>query len=263
MKVREIAQAIEQVAPLRLQEAYDNAGIQVGDLDAEVKGILLCTDVSLDIVDEAIARGYNLIISHHPLIFHALKKIVGRTLVETIVARAIKHDINIYSAHTNMDNAPGGVSFRMAHKLGLTGVTVLDPHPSEEQGVYVGCGVMGNIEPMPACDFLQLLKDTFEVRAVRYSGDLSGTISRVAMCGGAGGFLTGKAIEAGADVYVSADLRYNDFLDNNRSILMVDIGHYESEHFTKEIFLEIIDSLNPACAVEYAKNEKNQIQFYI
>ena len=83
------------------------------------------------------------------------------------------------------------------------------------------------------------------------------------MCGGAGGFLTGKAIEAGADVYVSADLRYNDFLDNNRSTLMVDIGHYESEHFTKEIFLEIIDELNPACAVEYAKNEINQIKFYI
>lgn len=263
MKVKDIAQAIEQVAPLRLQEDFDNAGIQVGDLDATVKGILLCTDVTVEIVDEAIAGGYNLIVSHHPLIFHALKKIVGRTIVETIVAKAIKHDINIYCAHTNMDNVPGGVSFRMADKLGMTDVEVLDPHPGKDYDAMVGCGVIGNIAPMPATRFLQLLKDTFEVQAVRYSGDTRGTISRVAMCGGAGGFLVGKAIEAGADVYVSADLRYNDLIDNRHRLLLADIGHYESEHYTKEIFLEIIRAKNPTFAVDFAKNEKNQIQFYI
>lgn len=263
MKVKEIAQAIELVAPLHLQEDYDNAGIQVGDLDATVKGILLCTDVTIEIVDEAISGGYNLIIAHHPLIFHPLKKIVGRTIIETIVTRAIKHDINIYCAHTNMDNVPGGVSFRMAQKLGMTGVSVLNPHPAPGFDTMVGCGVIGDITPMPAVQFLQLLKDTFAVEAVRYSGDTSGEVSRVALCGGAGGFLVKKAIDAGAHIYVSADLRYNDLIDNRHHLLLADIGHYESEHFTKEIFLEIIQEKNPTFAVDFAKNEKNHIQFFI
>ena len=268
MKIRDIASMIEQRAPLHMQEDYDNAGMQVGCLDDTVKGILLCTDVSLDIVDEAIEGGYNLIISHHPLIFRGLKKITGRTIVESIVARAIKHDINIYCAHTNMDNTPGGVSWRMASKLGMTDVTILDPHPTGDtradgMPILAGCGVVGNITPMPAPLFLKLLKDTFEVGAVRYSGSTSKTITRVALCGGAGGFLVDKAVSCNADVYVTADLRYHDFLDHNREILMADIGHYESEHYTKEIFLEIIQEKNPTFAVDFAKKEKKQIQFYI
>lgn len=264
MKVRDIANIIERYAPLGAQENFDNAGMQVGCLDDTVKGILLCTDVTPDIVDEAIERGYNLIISHHPLIFHALKKIVGRTIVESIVAQAIKHDINIYCAHTNMDNVPGGVSFRMAAKLGMTHVEILDPkNPDASPAEQVGSGVIGDIAPMKATDFLKLLKDTFEVEAVRYSGDVSGTVSRIALCGGAGGFLVGKAIEAGAHIYVSADLRYNDLIDNCRSITLADIGHYESEHYTKEIFHELISAHNPDCPVDFAKKETNQIKFYI
>ena len=266
MKVKDVARIIEQYAPLAMQEGFDNAGMQVGRLDDTVKGIVLCTDVTLDIVDEAIACGHNLIVSHHPRIFHALKKITGRTIVETIVARAIKHDINIYCAHTNMDNTPGGVSWRMAAKLGLTQVEVLDPHPAADaqgQPVTMGCGVVGTIEPMLARELMARLKATFGVDAVRYSGNADAMVSRVALCGGAGGFLVGRAIEVGADVYVSADLRYNDFIDNNRSIVLMDIGHYESEQYTKEIFGELIMAAEPDCAVTYAKNEKNQIQFYI
>ncbi|MCQ2287660.1 MAG: Nif3-like dinuclear metal center hexameric protein [Muribaculaceae bacterium] len=264
MKVRDIASIIERYAPLGAQENYDNAGMQVGCLDDTVKGILLCTDVTPDIVDEAINGGYNLIVSHHPLIFHALKKIVGRTIVESIVAQAIKHDINIYCAHTNMDNVQGGVSFRMAAKLGMTDVEILDPkNPAAAPAEQVGSGVIGNVKPMAATQMLKLLKDTFEVEAVRYSGDTSGMVSRIALCGGAGGFLVGKAIEAGAHMYVSADLRYNDLIDNNRSILLADIGHYESEHYTKEIFYELIMAHKPDCAVDFAKKETNQIKFYI
>lgn len=259
---------IEQRAPLYMQEDYDNAGMQVGCLDDTVKGVLLCTDVSLDIVDEAIEGGYNLIISHHPLIFRGLKKITGRTIVEDIVARAIKNDINIYCAHTNMDNTPGGVSWRMASKLGMTDVAILDPHPTGDtradgMPVLAGCGVVGNITPMPAPRFLALLKATFDVDAVRYSGCTNKEVSRVALCGGAGGFLIDKAVQCGADVFVTGDMRYHDFLDHNRDILMADIGHYESEQYTKEIFLEIIQEKNPTFAVDFAKKEKKQIQFYI
>lgn len=264
MKVREITSVIERYAPLAAQEEWDNTGMQVGCLDDEVKGILLCTDVTPEIVDEAIAGGYNLIISHHPLIFHALKKIMGRTIVEDIVAQAIKHDINIYCAHTNMDNVYGGVSYRMASKLGMTAVETLDAKSAEASPAeQLGCGVIGNITPMPASDVLKMLKDAFEVEAVRYCGDTTRTISRIALCGGAGGFLVRKAINAGAQMYVSADLRYNDLIDNGRDIVLADIGHYESEHYTKEIFHELIMAQNPDVAVDYAKNDKNQIHFYI
>ena len=134
MKIREIAEAIEQYAPLRLQEEWDNAGIQVGDPDADVTGVLLCTDATEAVIAEAIGLGYNLVISHHPLIFRGLKKIMGRTPVERTVAMAIKHDITIYSAHTNMDSAWQGVSFRMADKIGMTDVVFLDDNRVDAYG---------------------------------------------------------------------------------------------------------------------------------
>jgi len=105
MKIKDITSLIEHYAPLRLQEEWDNAGVQVGNPEAEVTGALLCTDATEAVVAETIERGYNLVISHHPLIFHALKKIMGRTPVERTIAMAIKHDVTIYCAHTNMDNA--------------------------------------------------------------------------------------------------------------------------------------------------------------
>ena len=265
MKIREITQAIEQYAPLRLQEEWDNAGIQVGDPEADITGVLLCTDATEAVVAEAIDRGFNLVISHHPLIFRGLKKIMGRTPVERTVAMAIKHDITIYSAHTNMDSAWQGVSFRMADKIGMTNVTFLDDNHVDPYGdgdsTQAGCGVIGNIEPMPAREVLKRVKAAFEVGAVRYSGDGERIVNRVALCGGAGGFLLDKAVEQEAQLYVTADMRYHDFLDNAQRIVVADIGHYESEHFTKEIFLEIIQKKNPTFAVAFAKNETNQVNY--
>lgn len=265
MKVREITDAIEQYAPLRLQEEWDNAGIQVGDPEAEITGVLLCTDATEAVVAEVIVRGFNLVISHHPLIFRGLKKIMGRTPVERAVAMAIKHDITIYSAHTNMDSAWQGVSFRMADKIGMTHVDFLDVNDVAAYGsqatTTAGCGVIGDIDPMPAREVLKRVKQAFEVGTVRYSGDGDRMVSRVALCGGAGGFLLDKAVEAGAQLYVTADMRYHDFLDNSQRIVVADIGHYESEHFTKEIFLEIIRKKSPTFAVAFAKNETNQVNY--
>ena len=265
MKIREITDAIEQYAPLRLQEEWDNAGIQVGDPESDITGILLCTDATEAVVGEAISLGYNLVISHHPLIFRGLKKIMGRTPVERTVAMAIKHDITIYSAHTNMDSAWQGVSFKMADKIGMTDVEFLDDNRVDAYGANestsAGCGVIGNIEPAPATEVLKRVKAAFEVGAVRYSGNGNAIISRVALCGGAGGFLIDKAVEMGAQLYVTADMRYHDFLDNSPRIVTADIGHYESEHFTKEIFLEIIQKKSPTFAVAFAKNETNQVNY--
>ena len=265
MIIRDITDAIEQYAPLRLQEEWDNAGIQVGNPEAEVTGVLLCTDATEAVVSEAIDRGFNLVISHHPLIFRGLKKIMGRTPVERTVAMAIKHDITIYSAHTNMDSAWQGVSFRMADKIEMTGVTFLDDNHVDPYGdgdsTQAGCGVIGDIEPMTAREVLKRVKEAFEVGAVRYSGNADTMVSRVALCGGAGGFLLDKAVQLGAQLYVTADMRYHDFLDNSQRIVVADIGHYESEHFTKEIFLEIIQKKNPTFAVAFAKNETNQVNY--
>ena len=362
MKVKEITNAIEAVAPLYLQESWDNSGMQVGNPDSEVTGVLLCTDVREEILDEAIKRGSNLIISHHPLLFRGLKKIVGRTYQERIVALAIKHDITIYCAHTNMDCAVGGVNFKMAEKLGMKNVCVLDPqqgtqrkivvfvpteavaevekamcdagagrlgnydncsysmsgeghyraldgaepwagkvgerhsepevrlemlvhnalcgrvvaamikaHPYEEPAFdiiaiengdkYAGLGVIGDVEPQDARAFLEKVKNAFEVETLRYSGILDRNVRRIAMCGGAGAEFAGLAMSKGADVYITGDMKYHEFQGNEERIILVDIGHYESEHFTKEIFYDIISKKNPNFAVDFADTEKNQVNY--
>lgn len=260
--VSDITRAIERVAPLGLQEDFDNSGLQVGSPDAEVTGALLCTDVTMAVIDEAVERGFNLIISHHPLIFHPLKRLTGATLTQRLVARALLNRLNVYSAHTSMDNAAGGVSFHMAERLGMTDVEFLDGHRSEvaPQGV-AGSGVIGNIAPQPAIEVLERAKREFEVGAVRYSGDVSRPVSRVALCGGAGAFLLDRAIECGAQLFISADVRYHDFLEHNEAITIADIGHYESEHFTKEIFFAIIQQNFRNFAVDFAKSEINQIKY--
>ena len=364
MKVKEITSAIEKFAPLHLQESYDNAGMQVGDADSVITGVVLCTDVSNAIVDEAIACGANLIISHHPLIFHGLKKLTGRSDVERMVIKAIRHGISIYSAHTNIDNARGGVSYKMAEKLGLKNVEVLDPqvgtlckivvfvplqqaaeveqamwdagagqlgdyhrcsyrlqgegrfcpcpganpfvgetgtdhvepeirlevlvskarsgavlaamlkaHPYEEPAFdvipldnadrYSGSGVIGDIQPDSATSFLQQLKATFGVHTLRYSGNLTRSIKRVALCGGSGAEFVGAAVSSGADVYVTGDVKYHDFTGNASRILIADIGHYESEQYTKDIFYEIIREKMPNFATYYAKSENKQVKFFI
>lgn len=261
LKVKDIAHAIEQVAPLRYQESYDNAGIQVGDPEAEVTGVLLCTDVTLAVIDEAISCGYNMLVSHHPLIFQGLKKLAGRDSVERMVAHAIKHDINVYSAHTNMDNAPSGVSHHMAAKLGMTDVMVLEAH--DDDGVPVGSGVIGTMTPMPVIDLLRRVKQTFGVEAVRYSGDVDAEASRVALCGGAGAFLIDRARQAGAQVFVTGDVRYHDFFKADEGIVIADIGHYESEQYTKELFCDILTRDCPTLRVAMARQERNPVKYLV
>ena len=126
-KISDIIACIEQMAPLAYQESWDNSGVQVGDVNQEVKAVLLCVDITEATLDEAIERGVNLIISHHPLIFKGIKKLTGRNYIERVIIKAIQHDIVLYSAHTNMDKCLGGVNFRIAQKLGLKNIRVLAP----------------------------------------------------------------------------------------------------------------------------------------
>lgn len=257
IKVKEIAAAIEEVAPLSLQESYDNAGLQIGNMDMPVSAVLVCLDVTEDILAEAKERECNLIVSHHPLIFKGLKHLTGDTATERIVAEAIKSGIAIYSAHTNLDAATDGVSAEIAHALSLTDIRPLRP---DAKNPATGLGVVGNISPTPKMEFLRKLKENFEVKALRYSAQSPQIVVRkVAVCGGAGGSLLTDAINSGADVYVTGDLKYHDFTTYGLDMLLADIGHYESELCSMKIFSKVIRQKYPDCLVCFAEREENPI----
>ena len=238
MLLREIIDIIESVAPRRQQEAWDNSGLQVGDLSREIHSVLLAVDVSEAVVAEAIKEGCDMILSHHPLLFHGLKQLTGTTPQERCVAEAIRHDIAIYSSHTSMDKALRGVSGRMAEQLGLQEIRILVPSPEDAR---VGLGVIGNLpKPIHWSGWLKHVQQVFGADYVRYTEPVKSTISRVALCGGAGAEFIPDAIAAGADTYLSADMKYHDMQAAAGQIMAVDIDHWVSEHFTRDIFAELL-----------------------
>ena len=238
MLLQEIIDIIESVAPRRQQEAWDNSGLQVGDLSREIHSVLLAVDVSEAVVAEAIKEGCDMILSHHPLLFHGLKQLTGATPQERCVAEAIRHDIAIYSSHTSMDKALRGVSGRMAEQLGLQEIRILVPSPDDAR---VGLGVIANLpKPIHWLGWLKHVQQVFGADYVRYTEPVKSTISRVALCGGAGAEFIPDAIAAGADTYLSADMKYHDMQAAAGQIMAVDIDHWVSEHFTRDIFAELL-----------------------
>ena len=259
MKIKEIVSALERFAPLPLQDGFDNAGLQIGLTDAEATGALLCLDVTEAVLDEAIALGYNLVIAHHPLIFKGYKSITGRDYVERCILKAIKNDLVIYAAHTNLDNAPEGVNFKIAEKIGLKNVRILQPREDEEQA---GAGVIGELEtPETELEFLKRIKKTFEVGCLKHNRLTGREIQTVALCGGAGAFLMPLAIHNRADVFITGEIKYHDYFGHDAEILLAEIGHYESEQYTKEIFYTIIRDLFPNFEVQMTKVNTNPIKY--
>jgi dinuclear metal center YbgI/SA1388 family protein len=255
-----IAAVIEEQAPLTYQESYDNAGFCVGHPDTVINSALLCVDVTEAVLEEAVRVGANMVVSHHPVIFNGLKKITGTTYVERVVAQAIKHNIVLYAAHTNMDNALHGVSWIMARQLGLQDIKVLSLRDASEQS---GSGAVGNLpEGMDMRRFFDLLKQVFAVPCVRHSALLPGKVQRVAVCGGSGAFLLHDALAAGAQCFVSADLKYHDFFNADGQIIMVDIGHYESEKHVLSIFYELLTKKIPNFAVRITETGLNPVHYY-
>ncbi len=262
MKIKEIVSALEQFAPLPLQEGYDNAGLQIGLTEAEVTGALLCLDVTEAVLDEAIALGYNLVIAHHPLIFHGVKSLTGKDYVERCVLKAIKNDIALYAAHTNLDNAPGGVNFKMAEKIGLTNVRVLEPKGGAWDEETTGIGVIGTLEEAETeTEFLKRIKRTFEVGCVKHNKLMGREIRTVALCGGSGSFLIPNAVQARADVFITGEIKYHEFFGHEGDVLLAEIGHYESEQYTKEIFYQLIREMFPGLPVAQTKVNTNPIKY--
>ncbi|MRT91778.1 Nif3-like dinuclear metal center hexameric protein [Ancylomarina sp. 16SWW S1-10-2] len=363
MKVKDIVAAIEDIAPLSYQQSYDNAGLIVGKYDWELTGALICLDVVEEVVQEAIEKGLNLIISHHPIVFKGLKRFNGNNYVERTVILAIQNNIAIYSAHTNLDSVIGGVSDKMCDVLGLVNRKVLDPvnedlkklvtyvpsdkadevrtslfesgaggignydscsfntkgegtfrandlakpyvgkagelhyesevrietifpkhlqgkvisallraHPYEEVAydIYslenknhqVGLGMIGELEtPMDSLEFMKKLKDLFHCGAIRHTPIVKNKIRKIALCGGSGSSLLKKAKSSKADIYISGDFKYHEFFDAEGKIIIADIGHYESEQFTREIFYEIVTKKFPNFAVRISEINSNPINY--
>ena len=231
--------------------------MQVGDTGREIGAVLLTTDVTPEVVDEAIMLGCNLIVSHHPLLFHGLKQVCGQTPQARIVEMAIKHDIAIYSAHTNLDSVIGGINTKLAERLGITDIRILSnqSNPSNQTGL----GAIGRLpEPMNYADFIAHIREVLECTYVRYTRPRKDMIQTVALCGGSGAEFIGEAIAQGADAYITADCKYHEFQDADGQIGLIDIDHWYSERHAREIFRDIIAPLGVKCMI--SKSDRTPIQ---
>ena len=264
MKIKQVLSALERFAPLPLQESWDNAGLQLGLTEAEVSGALLCLDVNETIIDEAICKGCNLIVSHHPLLFRGLKQISGQDYVQRCVIKAIKHDIVIVSMHTNMDNAQGGVNFKIAERLGATvlngsAAPVLSGSAAKTEKTPLVLAELPT--PMEARAFIELVKNQFNVQCAQCNALLQRPIKKVAICGGAGDFLLPDAISLGADAFITGEMHYHQYFGQEQLIQICVIGHYQSEQFTSEIFRDIIQKECPGVKTFIAETNTNPIVY--
>ena len=255
-RLNELIYSIESVAPRSAQQEWDNSGMQVGDTERDIKSVLLTTDITEAVVNEAIKTNCDLIVSHHPLLFHGLKQVCGQTPQARVVELAIKHNIAIYSAHTSLDSVLHGISGRLAEKLGVQDYRILVPN---ESGPF-GLGVIGQLpEPMAFDDFLQRVRETLGTTYIRYIAPANNIIRTIALCGGAGAEFAEEAAKQGADVYLTADCKYHEMQDAVGRIGIIDIDHWISERHACEIMKEIVEPLGVKCIISQADNTPIQI----
>lgn len=363
MIIKDITNHLEELAPLKYAEDFDNVGLLVGNYKTEVTGVLVTLDTLENVVDEAIAKKCNLIVSFHPIIFSGLKKLNGTNYVERVILKAIKNDIAIYAIHTALDNSFKGVSAKMAEVLSLTNTKVLIPkqgfikklttyvpkkdaekvrtelfkvgagaignynncsfnmdgvgtykgnensnpalgkkeklhkenetfisvifethlekdllrtlfkvHPYEEVAYdivttdnthqHIGMGMVGElINPMIEQQFLSFVKEKFNLKCIRHSELLGKTIKKVAVLGGSGSFAINTAKNSGADIYISADFKYHEFYKAENQLVLADIGHYESEQFTKNLLVDYLTKKFRNFAIVLSEKNTNPINY--
>ncbi len=363
MKINEITNYLESLAPIYLQEDYDNSGLITGNKHWKVNNVLVCLDCTEKVVDEAIAKSCNLIVTHHPIVFSGLKSIVGKNYVERTIIKAIKNDIAIYAIHTNLDNIKDGVNAVIAKKIGLENLKILRPkkniikmlsfycpdsdaqrlkdllweagagnignyshcsfstiglgtfmgndyskpslgqrnvlhtekeekiemilpsylqnkilntlfseHPYEEVAYEIhlldninqdiGSGMFGKLKtPIKSHDFLKHLKKVMQTDSIRYTDLNKEYIETVAVCGGSGSFLLDDAKKVMADIFITADFKYHEFFDAENDIIIADIGHYESEQFTKDLLCDILNEKFTKFATHLSSINTNPINY--
>ncbi len=363
IKISNIIEEIEKIAHPSLQESYDNAGFITGTRDQECTGVILCLDAIESVLDEAIEKECNLVIAHHPIVFSGLKSLTGRNYIERVIIKAIKNDIAIYAAHTNLDNVIEGVNQKIAQKIGLKNIRILAPkkgilkklftyipvehtekvrsalfeagagnigkysdcsfsvsgegtfkgsedsqpytgekgvvhtekehklevlfpayaeksilkalltaHPYEEVAYEVisidnfhqeiGSGIIGELAaPTETESFLLSLKDQMQTPVIRHTKFIKEKVQKIAVCGGAGSFLLNAAISSSADVFITGDYKYHQFFDADNHIVIADIGHFESEQFTIELFYEILIKKFPNFALYLTSVTTNPVKY--
>ena len=364
MKISDVIGFLETVFPLAYQEEYDNSGLIAGDPGKEIRSILVTLDVTEKVLDEALDRDCNLIISHHPLVFKGLKSLSGDNFVSRILTRAIQNDLALYSLHTNLDNSLAGLNSYLGKQLLMTDISILRPgkgqlsklvtfcpsahadkvrnalfeagaghignydccsfnisgkgsfrasdranpfvggknilhfeeevrievifpgflsgpliralktsHPYEEvaydiyplsnENPVAGSGITGRLEkPVSAKLFLERVRRVLGIPVIRHSPLTEREVSRIALCTGSGSFLIPDAIRCGADAFLTADLKYHDFFEAYPRILLADIGHYESEQFSKDLIATVLTEKFPTFAVLISKTNTNPVNYY-
>ncbi len=363
MKIKEILNILEEMAPLAYAEDFDNVGLLVGDANAEATGILVCHDALESVIEEAITKNCNLVVCFHPILFSGLKKITGKNYVERAVLKAIKNDIAIYAVHTALDNHKQGVNKIFCDALGLVNTKILIPkknyiqklvtytipenveelrnalfdagagkignyedcsfnskgigtymgnedsnpqvgerfefveneeikievtfekhlqskilkalfanHAYEEVAyeIYdlqnahqnIGLGMIGELEtPMPESDFLTFVKNKMQCGGIRHSALLGKTVKKVAVLGGSGSFAISNAKQAGADIFLTADLKYHNFYESENQLVLADIGHFESERFTKNYIVDFLKKKILNFAIIFSEENTNPVKY--
>lgn len=362
MRIHDLTRFLEEWAPPAWQEEYDNSGLLV-DAGKEITRALVSLDCTEAVIDEALAKGCELVIAHHPIVFRGLKRFTGKTYVERTVMKAIREGVSLYAIHTNLDNVHTGVNAEIGRRLGLDNLKVLAPkkqllkklytfvphaqadalrqaifasgaggigdydecsfnvegfgtfrgnettnpyvgqkleqhrepevkievifpawmeqrvigallaaHPYEEPAYDIirldnahlrsGAGMTGVLpEPEDSRAFLQRVKQVFGCGIIRHTALVKPTVQKVAFCGGSGFFLLPQALAAGADIYLTADVKYHDFFDADGKIILADLGHFESEQFTKDLLAAAIQKKFPNFAVLISDTNTNPVNY--
>ncbi|MDR6967841.1 dinuclear metal center YbgI/SA1388 family protein [Flavobacterium arsenatis] len=363
MKIKDIIDVLEEMAPLAYAEDFDNVGLLVGDQNEECQGVLVCHDALESVIEEAITKNCNLVVCFHPILFSGLKKITGKNYVERSVLKAIKNDIAIYAVHTALDNHKEGVNKIFCDALGLINTKILIPktnfirklityttpenadqvrnvlfeagagtignydncsfnsegtftfkgnensnpvvgekgklhtgaeikievifekhlenkilkalfsnHIYEEvayeiydlQNSYqnIGLGMIGELPTaLTERDFMQFVKDKMQANGIRHSEFLNKEIKKVAVLGGSGSYAIKNAIQAGADAFLTADLKYHQFYEAENKILLADIGHFESERYTKNYIVDYLIKKMPNFAFILSEENTNPVKY--
>lgn len=229
-KIKDLFDIMEELAPQSLAEEWDNSGLQIGNSDNEARGVLIALDPSLEALKTASSKKLNLLITHHPLFFSDIKKIDLKSPNGKIVEMAIKADISIFAAHTNLDSASGGINDILASLFKLKNSTPIEL-PACGVDNEAGIGRIGDLaEAATVRDMALFVKDQLKTSSLRFIGDRGQKIKRVALCSGSGGGLLKKAAKLGADIFISGDIRYHQAKDaEDLGIAVIDAGHFASE----------------------------------
>lgn len=261
MRISDIIQHLEILAPTRYQEAYDNSGVIAGDVTVECSGVLVSLDCTEDIIKEAVEKNCNLVVSHHPLIFQPVRNILPETAAGRTLIAAIRSGIVIYAIHTNLDNILSGVNATIADRLGLENREILLPHAGQ---MGIGSGLIGELKTgISEKQLLGQLKMAFHIPVIRHSPLTGKPVTRIAVCGGAGSFLISNALQRGAHVFITADIKYHSFFEGEGRMVIADIGHYESEQYTIDLLYQDILKKYPNFAVLKSGTVTNPVNYYI